>query len=97
MIVEYEEKIKLFEETLKRRILGFFEEKEKSSTHEIKEYCKSHFPEFKELSQKFPRKALHRLKKILETLEKEGKLNKVGLTGIKGRAMWIWKKVNNQK
>jgi hypothetical protein len=37
------------------------------------------------------------LKKILETLEKEGKLNKVGLTGIKGRAMWIWKKVNNQK
>jgi hypothetical protein len=29
MIVEYEEKIKLFEETLKRRILGFFEEKKK--------------------------------------------------------------------
>jgi hypothetical protein len=97
MIVEYEEKIKLFEETLKRKVLEFLEEKEKSSTHEIKEYCKSHFPKFKELSQKFPRKALYRLKKILETLEKEGKLNKVGLTGIKGRAMWIWKKVNNQK
>ena len=97
MIVEYEEKIKLFEETLKRRILGFFEEKEKSSTHEIKEYCKSHFPEFKELFQKFPRKALYRLKKFLETLEKEGKLNKVGLIGIKGRPMWVWKKINNQK
>jgi hypothetical protein len=59
VIVEYEEKIKLFEERLKRRILKFFEEKEKSSTHEIKEYCKSHFPEFKELSQKFSRKALY--------------------------------------
>jgi hypothetical protein len=53
MIVEYEEKIKLFEETLKRKVLEFLEEKEKSSTHEIKEYCKSHFQNLKNSLRNF--------------------------------------------
>lgn len=75
-IENFEKKLLKFEGELRRLVSSFFNRKNKDTTYEIGNYLSSHSIEFMKLKEYNRVKAWYRLRKTLESLEKEGILRK---------------------
>lgn len=75
-IAKFEKKLLKFEEELKRLALSFFDRKNEGTTYEIGNYLNRRSANFMELKKYNRVKAWYRLRKTLESLEKEAVLRR---------------------
>lgn len=75
-IANFEKKLIKFDKELRKLILLFFKRKNESTTYEIGNHLSRHSVEFMELKKYNRVKSWYRLRKTLESLEKEGMLKR---------------------
>lgn len=98
-IEDFEIKRLKFEEKLRGLVLSFFNKKGEATTYDIGKYLIRRSTEFMELKKYSNVMSWYRLRKILESLEKEGELRKE-LSGMRANGLkflsYKWTKVVNK-